>query len=80
MLIKWCDLSIIMGDFNQIAKVINNYEKVAKKYLSTGTLKTCARDYFFKAGLCFLANEDKTGARRALETYGLEDPAFDNSR
>ena len=39
-----------------------------------------AKDYFFKAGLCFLANEDLIGGKRALENYCLEDPSFETDR
>ena len=39
-----------------------------------------AKDYFLKAGLCYLANEDLIGLKAALENYSLEDPTFDNDR
>ena len=33
MLAKWADLSILIEDFAQIAKIIKTYDKVGKKYL-----------------------------------------------
>jgi len=39
-----------------------------------------AKDFFFKSGLCFLANEDLIGCKRALENYCLEDPTFETDR
>ena len=39
-----------------------------------------AKDYFFKSGLCFFANEDLIGCKRALEHYCLEDPTFEQDR
>lgn len=35
---------------------------------------------FFKAALCYLANDDVVGARRAIQNYSIDDPNFDNSR
>jgi len=55
---KWADLTILMGDFSKIAKVIKTYDRIGKKYLQQNLIKSSARDYFFKACLCFLANED----------------------
>ena len=43
-------------------------------------MKSSARDYFFKACLCFLANEDLLGAKRSIENYSFEDPSFDTSK
>ena len=50
------------------------------KYLKTPLIKTNAKDLFFKAGLCYLANEDLVGAKRALMNFSIEDPNFDGSR
>jgi len=33
------------------------------KQLNQGLAKAIAKDYFFKAGLCFLANADLTGCK-----------------
>ena len=43
-------------------------------------VKSSARDYFFKASLCFLVNDDLQGARNAIENYTYEDPSFETSR
>ena len=43
-------------------------------------IKTNAKDLFFKAALCYLANEDLVGAKRAITTYTIEDSHFDGSR
>jgi hypothetical protein len=39
-----------------------------------------AKDYFFKSALCYLANEDLTGCKHALENYNIEDPSFETDR
>ena len=80
MLAKWCDLTILIEDFAQIAKVIRTYDKIGKKYLQQALVKSSARDYFFKASLCFLVNDDLQGAKNAIENYTYEDPAFETSR
>ena len=80
MLAKWCDLNILLGNLSDMAKIIKTYEKVGKKCLSEGMLKSQARDYFFKSSLCFLVNDDLQGAKNAIENYTYEDPSFETSR
>jgi len=48
--------------------------------LKTPLIKTNAKDLFFKASLCYLANEDLIGVKRALMNFSIEDPNFDGSR
>ncbi len=43
-------------------------------------IKTNAKDQFFKAALCYLANDDLYGAQRAIQNYQIDDPNFDGSR
>ena len=80
MLLKWCDLTIVSAAKLDFAKLIKTYEKVGFKQLNQGLAKALAKDYFFKCGLCFLANEDLIGCKRALENYCLEDPSFEKDR
>ncbi len=77
---KWADLTILIEDNSQIAKVIKTYDKIGKKYLQQSLIKSSARDFFFKASLCYLMNDDLQGAKNAIENYTFEDPSFDNSR
>ena len=77
---KWADLTILIEDFSKIAKVIKTYDKIGKKYLQQSLVKSSARDYFFKASLCFLVNDDLQGAKNAIENYTFEDPSFETSR
>ena len=80
MLAKWADLTILIEDFAKIAKVIKTYDKIGKKYLQQALVKSSARDFFFKASLCFLLNDDLQGAKNAIENYSFEDPSFETSR
>jgi len=77
---KWADLTILIGDKKEIAKVIKTYDKIGKKYLQKSLVRSSATDYFFKASLCFLYNDDMPGAKNQIENYGYEDPGFDTSR
>lgn len=77
---KWADLTILMSDMKQIGKVIKTYDKIGKKYLQKSLVRSSATDYFFKACLCFLVNDDLPGAKNSIESYGYEDPGFDTSR
>ena len=77
---KWADLTILIGDKKEIAKVIKTYDKIGKKYLQKSLVRSSATDYFFKASLCFLYNDDLPGAKNQIENYGYEDPGFDTSR
>jgi hypothetical protein len=43
-------------------------------------IKTNAKDLFFRAALCFLANDDIVGAKRAIQNYKIDDANFDDSR
>lgn len=48
--------------------------------MKTPLIKSSAKDLFFKVILCYLALDDIVGAKRALQTYNIEDPSFDGSR
>ena len=77
---KWADLTILIWDLAQIAKVIKTYDKIGKKFLQKSLVRSSATDYFFKSSLCYLVNDDLPGAKNAIENYGYEDPSFDTSR
>ena len=69
MWVKWADLKILCISETQktnFAKIIKTFEKVGLKSLSSGLSKGMAKDYFFKAGLCYLANLDLIGCKSAL--------------
>ena len=77
---KWADLSVLVDNMKAIAKIIKTYDKIGKKYMSQPLIKSSAKDYFFKACLCYLANDDMPGAKTAVENYTYEDPNFDTSK
>jgi len=68
-LVKASDLYIMTRDYRNLIKAIKNYEKVGKKYLTVPLIKSNAKDLFFKAALCYLANDDMVGAKKAIQMY-----------
>lgn len=65
---KWADLKVLLigEEKPDFAKLIKTYEKVGMKQLSQALAKSLAKDYFFKAVLCYLANQDLVGCKSAL--------------
>ena len=43
-------------------------------------MKWSVKEYFLKAGICHLANNDTVATNRALESYRDLDPAFTQTR
>ena len=82
MWVKWCDLSIlvIQEEKPDYAKIIKTYDRVGMKALTANLSKGMAKEYFFKAALCYLANHDLIGCNAALQNYACEDPSFENDR
>ena len=58
------------------AEAIEIFEKIAKRSLTSSLLKWGAKKFFFSAAVCYLANEDITGAEQALVRYGEWDTTF----
>lgn len=52
LFLKVADLAAIAGDYQ---KSIENYERVAKSSISSNLMKWSVKDYFLKAGICYLA-------------------------
>lgn len=60
--------------------MINQYNKIAKKYLAVPILKSSAKQHLFMHVLCFFAMNDLVGAKKAIQMNSIEDPNFDGSR
>lgn len=52
LFLKVADLAAIAGDYQ---KSIEYYERVAKSSISSNLMKWSVKDYFLKAGICYLA-------------------------
>ncbi|MCJ1388442.1 vesicular-fusion protein S17 [Xylographa bjoerkii] len=77
LFLKVADLAAVEKDYN---KSIENYEKVAKSAVNNNLMKWSVKDYFLKAGICRLANNDMVATSRALESYRELDPSFSSTR
>ena len=80
MNLKGNELKILCKQYQELPKIIKNYEKIAKKYLATPILKSSAKDLLFLSCLCYMANEDPIGAKKQMQMYCFEDPTFEGSR
>ena len=63
MTLKACELRLVSKQWDTLEKCIKTYEQVGNKYLATPILKSSAKDNFFIACLCYMANEDIIGAK-----------------
>jgi len=57
-------------------KAVELFEKVARSSLENNLLKWSVKDYFVRAAICILCNEDFVDAQRAVDRYKEWDPSF----
>ncbi|KAK9332815.1 soluble NSF attachment protein [Lipomyces starkeyi] len=75
--LKVAEIAAIKEDY---PRAIAKYEQVARNSLGNNLTKWSLKDYFFKAGLCHIANKDIIAAKRAVEEYTDMDPTFFQTR
>eukprot|EP00019_Armaparvus_languidus_P002547 CAMPEP_0168593568 /NCGR_PEP_ID=MMETSP0420-20121227/8388_1 /TAXON_ID=498008 /ORGANISM="Pessonella sp." /LENGTH=299 /DNA_ID=CAMNT_0008629737 /DNA_START=14 /DNA_END=913 /DNA_ORIENTATION=+ len=73
-------IALFSAQLEKFDDAIEIYEKVASKSIDNNLLKWSVKDYFFRAGLCHLANGDLVGGKRALDRYDDLDVTFASSR
>jgi len=56
------------------------FEQVAAASVDNNLTRWSVKDYFFKAGLCYLCNEDLVGAQAALQRFINMDATFESTR
>ena len=76
-LLKVAQYSAQLEDY---ATAIEIYERVGTNSLSNNLLRFSAKDHFFRAGLCHLAEGDLLAAKRAVERYQDLDVSFARER
>ncbi|KAI9090806.1 soluble NSF attachment protein [Phlyctochytrium arcticum] len=64
----------------QYDKAIESFEKVASNSMNSALTRFSLKDYFLKAGLCYLCAGDTVRTRSALERYRNMDANFETSR
>lgn len=76
-LIKLAKFAAEKGDY---PKAIELYEKIAKGCLENRLTQWGSREFFFKAGVCYLAQQDLIGTKKAIERYINMYPNFERDR
>jgi len=68
------------AELEQYDEAVKIYEEVAQKSLENNLTKWSAKDYFFRAILCYLCQQDRVTAQRQLEVYQEMDYSFGSQR
>jgi len=76
-LLKVAQISATLGDYSKAAAL---FEEIATKSLENNLLKFSAKEYFLRAGLCYLAMDDLITSQKAVERFEVADPGFTQSR
>lgn len=61
-------------------QAIKLYTELGKASIDNALTRWSVKDYFFKAGICYLCNEDLEGCRKALDQFDNLDSTFSSSR
>jgi alpha-soluble NSF attachment protein len=75
--LKVADIAALDSDY---LKAISNYERISKSAINNNLMKWSVKEYFLKAGICHLANNDMVATNRALDSYRDLDPGFTQTR
>lgn len=75
--LKLADIAALNGDYRTS---YDKLEQVAKNSLNNSLSKWSLKDYFLKAGLCHLAENDMVASEKAVEQYIDMDPSFASTR
>ncbi|KAL1936172.1 hypothetical protein VTP01DRAFT_306 [Rhizomucor pusillus] len=68
------------AQLEQYDKAIENLESVSASSIDNPLTKWSVKEYFFKAGLCYLCKGDTVGTKRAIEKYCSMDVTFESTR
>ncbi|KAI8870505.1 TPR-like protein [Ramicandelaber brevisporus] len=75
--LKVATLSAQLGQYNT---AIGIFERVGKASIENTLTRFSVKEYFLKAALCYMANDDSVGARQALMRYCEWDISFRDTR
>ncbi|ORY73826.1 soluble NSF attachment protein [Leucosporidium creatinivorum] len=70
----------LAGTLQQYDRAVKHFEQVAQASLGSALTKYSVKDYYLKAGMCWLAGGDVVSTQRALSTYEQQDPTFSSTR
>ncbi|KAI0048373.1 vesicular-fusion protein SEC17 [Auriscalpium vulgare] len=74
------DAADLHADLEEYSVAIARYEQVADHSLGSALTKYSVKDYWLKALLCALAQQDTVTAKRNLQRYGALDNTFTSTR
>ena len=75
--LKVGDLAALEADY---PTAVSRFENVAKSSINNNLMKWSVKDYFLKAGICYLAQGDMVATQRALEHFKEMDGSFVQTR
>jgi len=78
--LKAAELAALVGGELGYAEASQNFEKVAKSSLDHNLMKWSVKDYFLKAGICYLAAGDQVQTRKKLDEFKDLDNSFGQTR
>jgi len=74
------DVADLAAQLDQFDKAIERFEEVASASLQSPLTKYSVKEYYLKAGLCYLCKGDVVAVRRAIESYTTQDNTFTGTR
>jgi len=79
---RGCKLKVAQfsAEKSDYTKAIKLYEDAAKEAMDSRMGPYACKDYFLKAGLCYLAHDDAVGLRQALTRYKDLISSFERER
>ncbi|GAA6017113.1 hypothetical protein JCM10207_002539 [Rhodosporidiobolus poonsookiae] len=70
----------LAGTLGQFPRAVQHFEKVATQSMSSALTRYGVKEYYLKAGLCWLATGDVVSTKRAIDGYTNADPSFATTR
>ncbi|GAA6003558.1 alpha-soluble NSF attachment protein SEC17 [Rhodotorula paludigena] len=70
----------LAGSLGQYPRAVQFFERVAQASLGSALTRYGVKEYYLKAGLCWLASGDVVSTKRAIDNYCNADPSFATTR
>ncbi|GAA5842769.1 hypothetical protein JCM11251_001487 [Rhodosporidiobolus azoricus] len=70
----------LAGSLGQYQRAVEHFERVASQSLSSALTRYGVKEYYLKAGMCWLATGDVVSTKRAIDSYCNADPSFATTR
>ncbi|KAI5475294.1 vesicular-fusion protein Sec17 [Pseudohyphozyma bogoriensis] len=70
----------LAATLEQYPKAVQHFERVAKASLASPLTRYSVKEYYLKAGMCWLATGDIVSTKRAIDEYSMADGTFPSTR